>query len=109
MSNRLFHFARDNRLEHHALRSDMQQHMKEKHHVNSTHNKLKNWIEFRFWCVSPKYLQQYLNWYRLKELIKKSKDRLSESAQKTMIDTNVHQKFKQKPILCQNPQISSLK
>lgn len=106
-------FAKDNRIEHHALRSDMQQHLKDKkyhiQHVNSTHNKLKKWIGFRFWGVSTKYLQQYLNWYRLKELIKKSNDRLFEFAQKTIIDTKAVQKFKQIPILYQSLQISSLK
>lgn len=43
-------------------------------HVNSTHNRIKKWIGNTFWGVSTKYLQQYLNWYILKEKIKNRSD-----------------------------------
>lgn len=43
-------------------------------HVNATHNKIKKWISNTFWGVSTKYLQQYLNWYILKEKIKNRSD-----------------------------------
>lgn len=44
-------------------------------HVNSTHNRIKKWIDGTFWGVSTKYLQQYLNWHVLKERIKSERDR----------------------------------
>lgn len=43
-------------------------------HVNSTHNRIKKWIGSVFWGVSTKYLQQYLNWHRIKEKIKLRSD-----------------------------------
>lgn len=67
-------FATDHKLEHHTLRADMKQFVRNKvyhiQHVNSHHNYLKKWIHNRFIHVSTKYLQQYLNWYRFKLLTK---------------------------------------
>ena len=49
-------FAKDKMLEHHALRADLKQYVKNGvyhiQHVNSTHNKLKKWIDNTFWGVS---------------------------------------------------------
>lgn len=105
-------FAKDNNVEHHALRSDMQQHVKgikyHIQHVNSTHNRLKKWIGYRFWGVSTKYLQQYLNWFRLKDLIKNSKDKLYDFTQKTIIDTTAYSLFKQIPFMYQKLLITTL-
>jgi len=53
-------------------------------HVNSTHNKIKRWINGTFWGVSTKYLQQYLNWYKLKERIKSRSDKARAFVEKTM-------------------------
>ena len=56
-------FAIDKKLEHHPLRADLKQRVKDKiyhiQHVNATHKRVKKWIDERFWGVSTKYLQQY--------------------------------------------------
>ena len=39
-------------------------------HVNELHNRLKKWIDGTFWGVSTKYLQNYLNWFYLREKLK---------------------------------------
>jgi len=90
-------FAMDNQLEHHVLKAIIKQRVKNKiyhiQHVNSTHNRLKKWIDNTFWGVSTKYLQQYLNWYRLKEKIKGRKDKLNLFILKTSEDITAYQKY----------------
>ncbi len=67
-------FAIDNNLEHHVLRADLKQFTKDKtyhiQHVNSAHSRLKEWIEDILHGVATKYLQNYLNWFRFKEIYK---------------------------------------
>lgn len=91
-------FAKDNDIEHHALKAAIKQRVKKKiyhiQHVNSTHNKLKKWIENQFWGVSTKYLQQYLNWFRVKEDLKGSTQMVKDFALKTTQDINAGLKFK---------------
>jgi len=52
-------FAIDNNIEHHALKAIIKQRVKNKvyhiQHVNSTHNRVKKWIDNTFWGVSTKY------------------------------------------------------
>lgn len=95
-------FAMDHNIEHHPLRSDLKQRVKNGvyhiQHVNSTHNRIKKWIENRFWGVSTKYLQQYLNWYRMKEMLKDSREITKEFAIQTAQDIKAYQKFKEIPI-----------
>ena len=59
-----------------VLRADLKQHVKQGiyhiQNVNSMHNRVKKWIDSTFWGVSTKYLQNYLNWYRIQEAYKKS-------------------------------------
>ena len=62
-------------------------------HVNSTHNKLKKWIENTFWGVSTKYLQQYLNWYRIKEKLKDRNDKLNVLVAEVVEDVTAYQKY----------------
>ena len=92
-------FAIDNKIEHHPLRSDLKQRVKEGiyhiQHVNSTHHRVKKWIDEKFWGVSTKYLQQYLNWFRLKEILKQSRQPVKEFAEKTMQDISAYQRFGQ--------------
>ena len=92
-------FAMDNELEHHPLRSDLKERIKEDvyhiQHVNSTHNKLKKWIDNRFWGVSTKYLQQYLNWYRLKEMLKGSNELVKDFAEKSVEDIEAILRYRQ--------------
>jgi len=67
-------FAKDKNIEHHVLRADLKQFVKQKkyhiQHVNSAHSRLKKWIENKFHGVATKYLQDYLNWFRMNETFK---------------------------------------
>jgi transposase-like protein len=91
-------FAIDKILEHHALRADLKQYVKQGiyhiQHVNSIDNRLKKWIENRFWGVSTKYLQKYLNWFKVKERLKNSKEYLKEFSYKTIEDNTTWRRFK---------------
>ena len=53
-------FAIDNEIEHHAIRADLKQYVKQKvyhvQHVNAIDSRLKKWIEYQFGGVSTKYL-----------------------------------------------------
>ena len=91
-------FAIDNQLEHHPLRSDLKQRVKNGvyhiQHVNATHNKLKKWIDEKFWGVSTKYLQNYLNWYRVKELLKNEVNPVSAFMKLSVVDINANSRFR---------------
>lgn len=69
-------FAKDNELSQVVLRADLKQYVKQGiyhiQNVNSLHNRIKKWIESTFWGVSTKYLQNYLNWFRIIEIHKNS-------------------------------------
>ena len=90
-------FAIDNQIEHHSLKTSIKQRVKNKiyhiQHVNSTHNRVKKWIDNRFWGVSTKYLQQYLNWYRIKEKLKHRNDKLNAFVNKVSEDITAYQKY----------------
>lgn len=94
-------FAIDNQIEHHPLKAIIKQRVKNKiyhiQHVNSTHNRIKKWIDSTFWGVSTKYLQQYLNWFRIKEVIKDVKQVSKEFSIKTTTDIKANLKFRQIP------------
>jgi len=91
-------FAIDNKLEHHPLRADLKQFVKNGvyhiQHVNSTHSRLKKWINLKFLGVSTKYLQQYLNWYKVKEAIKDKKYMAKSFAEKTIENVSSTIKYK---------------
>ena len=84
-------FASDLKLQHVVLRSDLKQFVKNGiyhiQHVNSLHNRLKKWINEQFWGVSTKYLQNYLNWFRMKERLK-----LSSNKQKEFLEASIQDK-----------------
>jgi transposase-like protein len=69
-------FAKDKQLSLVVLRADLKQHIKNDiyhiQNVNSLHNRMKRWIDSKFWGVSTKYLQNYLNWYRIQQTFKNS-------------------------------------
>ena len=92
-------FAIDNEIEHHAIRADLKQYVKQKiyhvQHVNAIDSRLKKWIEYQFGGVSTKYLQKYLNWFKAKEKLKASKDFLMEFANKSLEDTAARNRYKQ--------------
>jgi len=83
-------FAIDNTIEHHTIRADLKQYVKDRvyhvQHVNSLHNRLKKWLNERFWGVSTKHLQQYMNWFRMKEALKGTVQPMSELANRTILD-----------------------
>lgn len=92
-------FAMDNKIEHHPLKGIIKQRVKNGvyhiQHVNSTHNRIKKWIDNTFWGVSTKYLQQYLNWYRVKEMMKNRNDKQKIFTQKVSEDITAYQKYKE--------------
>lgn len=92
-------FAIDNALEHHAIRADLKQYVKDGvyhvQHVNSLHNKLKKWLNDQFWGVSTKHLQQYLNWFRMKEALKNTAQPTIEFAQKTVLDVGAYKRYRE--------------
>jgi len=67
-------YSKDHNLKHIVLRSDLKQFVKKGgfhiQHINEMHNRLKKWIDGTFWGVSTKYLQNYLNWFYLREKLK---------------------------------------
>lgn len=90
-------FAIDKTLEHHAIRNDLKQHVKDGlyhvQHVNSMHNRLKKWLNERFWGVSTKHLQQYMNWFRMKEALKGTAQPLTELACRTILDVKARARY----------------
>ncbi len=69
-------FAKDCNLSQVVLRADLKQHVKQGiyhiQNVNSLHNRVKKWIDSTFWGVSTKYLQNYMNWFRIQQTFRKS-------------------------------------
>ena len=69
-------YAMDNHIGHVVIRADLGRHVKRGfyhiQHVNSLHSRLKKWINGTFWGVATKYLQDYLNWFKVKETVLKS-------------------------------------
>jgi transposase-like protein len=94
-------FAKDKKIEHHAIRSDLKQFVKNKiyhvQHVNSLHSRLKKWLAEAFQGVSTKYLQKYLNWFRIKERLKNSKNYLEDMVSYSLMDLSACLNFKAIP------------
>lgn len=70
-------FADENHLQHVTLKGTLREYVKRGNchiqHVNSLHNRLKRWLANTFWGVATKYLQNYLNWFKIRETILKYK------------------------------------
>ena len=68
-------YAMDNHIEHVVIRGDLGRHVKRGfyhiQHVNSLHSRLKKWLNATFWGVATKYMQDYLNWFKVKETVLK--------------------------------------
>jgi transposase-like protein len=80
-------FAKDNEMEFHPINASKRERVKGDYHiqhVNSTHSRIKKWIVNTFLGVSTKYLQQYLNWHRVKESIKLRSDKVNAFTEKTI-------------------------
>lgn len=90
-------FAIDNDIEHHAIRANLKQYVKQKvyhvQHVNSIDSRLKKWIEYQFCGVSTKYLQMYLNWFKTKEKLKKSKEFMRDFITMSLEDISAKERF----------------
>ena len=69
-------FAKDGNLTQVVLRADLKQYVKQGiyhiQNVNSLHNRVKKWIDSTFWGVSTKYLQNYMNWFRIEQAFRQS-------------------------------------
>ena len=74
-------WANDCKIEHHCFVANQKKHVKDKvyhiQHVNSLDNKMERWFQ-KFWGVATKYLQGYLNWFKIEEKLKNSKNVLNE-------------------------------
>jgi transposase-like protein len=98
-------FAIDNKLNHVTLIASSNQHVKHGvyhistslnnhiQNVNSIHNRLKKWIDNTFWGVSTKYLQNYLGWFRLNEMLKGSTMLSKEFIALTMKNTDALKRY----------------
>jgi len=90
-------FAIDNNIEHHAIRADLKQYVKQKvyhvQHVNAIDSRLKSWIEYQFGGVSTKYLQKYLNWFKTKEKLKQSKEFLKDFTNRSLEDITARNRY----------------
>lgn len=62
-------------------------------HVNSLHNRLKKWLNDQFWGVSTKHLQQYMNWFRMKEALKATAQPMTELANRTVLDVKARERY----------------
>jgi len=92
-------YAIDKGIEYHPLRSDMKQRVIKGiyhiQHVNSLHSHLKGWLSNRFYGVSTKYLQKYLNWFRIKQQLKKSKNFVKELAELSLNNITARENYEQ--------------
>lgn len=91
-------FAKDNQLSLVVLRSNLKQYVKygvyHIQNVNSIHYRLKKWIDSTFWGVSTKYLQNYLNWYRIQEVFKNSIRPVEELVKSSTVDLHAIERFR---------------
>lgn len=81
-------WAKEKQLEHHTFIAS-RQHVKDKcyhvQHVNSMDNLYERWIK-RFYGVSTKYLNQYLNWFVFLEKVKKSDNPINDLARNVTLN-----------------------
>jgi len=87
-------YASDIKIRHVVLRADIRQRVKlgvyHIQHVNSMHARLKRWIRACFCGVSTKYLQNYLNWFKVIETNLKFKRDVQKSMMElAMIGENI--------------------
>lgn len=91
-------FALDNNLDHHPIKAITKEYVKNKvyhiQHVNSIDSRLKPWINIKFKGVSTKYLQNYLTWFRFKELLMNSTKRLYDFILKSIVDSKAWRRYK---------------
>ena len=90
-------FAKDYNIEHHTIRTNLKQYVKQKvyhvQHVNSIDSRLKKWIKYQFCGVSTKYLQLYLNWFKTKERLKKSREFMKDFVSMSLENIAAKERF----------------
>ena len=83
-------FPKAHDLEHHIVCASRKGFVKDQvyhiQHVNSLHSQLKPWINDKFHGVSTKFLQNYMNWFRLKTKIKESAQKLRVMLYRSLSD-----------------------
>ena len=91
-------YGKDNKLKHVTLRADLKQHVKKGNfhiqHVNELHNRLKKWIEGTFWGVATKYMQNYLNWFYMREKLKHESITTEKMALASIRNTHALKQFR---------------
>jgi len=91
-------YCKDFNLKHIVLRSDLKQFVKKGvyhiQHVNELHNRLKKWIDGTFWGVSTKYLQNYLNWFYLREKLKSESITVDKVVSLSLINLHALKQYK---------------
>jgi transposase-like protein len=91
-------YSKDNNLNHVVLRSDLKQYVKNGvyhiQHVNEIHNRLKKWLDDTFWGVSTKYLQNYLNWFYLREKLKNEAMTVEKMVSESVQNTNAIKQYR---------------
>ncbi len=89
-------FAIDNNIEHHILKANLKQFVKKGtfhiQNINSLHSRLKSWINKDLYGVSTKYLQNYLNWFHLKEKFK-NENQLQNILLLSLANTNARAEY----------------
>jgi len=91
-------YAKDNKLKHIVLRADLKQFVKKGiyhiQHINELHNRLKKWIDNTFWGVSTKYLQNYLNWFYMREKLKNESITIEKMALASLRNTHAIKQYR---------------
>lgn len=91
-------FALSKKIEHHTIKASIKEYVKEKvYHVqtvNSLDSRLKPWINIHFRGVATKYLQNYLNWFKFKQLLKKTSEKLKTFLYKSFFEKTAWRNFK---------------
>lgn len=91
-------YSIDNKLKHIVLRADLKQFVRNGiyhiQHVNELHNRLKKWIDNTFWGVATKYLQNYLNWFYIREKLKREAFTTEKIMTIAFQNTNAQKQYK---------------
>jgi transposase-like protein len=88
-------WAKSKELEHHTFIAN-KHHIKNKcyhvQHVNSLDNRYERWVE-KFYGISTKYLQNYLNWFVFIEKVKKSQQPIKDLAREIVMNIESKAEF----------------
>ena len=89
-------FAKKNNIEHHTIKASAKEYKRGSYHVqhvNSIASDLKLWIR-DFKGVSSKYLQNYLNWYAVNNIIENAVNPAKNAAQMIIASAVAWEQFK---------------